>query len=62
MRLVIVSNDYKWDKEQESCSNDDIMYVDGGLHMAHENGTCHAKYLGGRRTICEKRSKPSREE
>ena len=41
MRLVPVSNEFKWDEEQASYSSDDVMYVDGGLHMVHENGMCH---------------------
>ena len=62
MRLVIVSNDFKCDKEQESCSNDDIMYVDCGMLMEHENGMVHTIYFGGSRTICEKINNPSRDE
>ena len=51
MRPVPVSNDFEWDEEQTSCLDDDIMYVDGGLHMVHENGMCHTIYLGVRRPI-----------
>ena len=60
MRLFLVSDDFEWDEEQAFCSDDDAMYVDGGLHVIHENDMCHAIYIGG--TTYENRNKPSLKE
>ena len=54
MRLVPINDDFKRDEEKASCLDDDIMYVDGGFHMAHDNDMCHTIYLVDRRNICGK--------